>query len=61
MKIEIEVDGFKCRAETDFESKVCNQAEQGVANAAVLKGLSDDVKAIAFKLIETKYGRKEER
>ena len=62
MKIEIEIDGLKCKAETDFVSQHPDVEEREPANATILNRLCEEVRAIAFKLIDAKYssGKAEE-
>ena len=51
MKIEIEVDGLKCKAETDYD-KGSGFYE---ADEVAFEKLCAEVRAIAFHLIDAKY------
>ena len=51
MKIEIEVDGLKCKAETDYEEYSGYFAD----DKAAFEKLCAEVRAIAFHLIDAKY------
>lgn len=53
MKIEIEVDGLKCKAETDYDE--CSGSFED--DRAAFEELCADVRAIAFHLIDAKYGK----
>ena len=50
MKIELEVDGMKCKVETNYE-------EYSGDDRAAFEGLCAEVRAIAFHLIDAKYGK----
>ena len=51
MKIEIEVDGLKCKAETNYEE--CSVSF--VDEKATFEELSADIRSIAHHLIDAKY------
>lgn len=51
MKIEIEVDGMKCKAETDYDE--CSGCYEDDKEA--FEKLCAEVRAIAFHLIDAKY------
>lgn len=51
MKIEIEVDGLKCKAETDYEEHSGYYED----DKAAYEKLCSEVRAIAFHLIDAKY------
>lgn len=51
MKIEIEVDGRKCKAETDYGKS------SGFYDKAAFEKLCAEVRAIAYHLIDAKYGK----
>ena len=53
MKIEIEVDGLKCKAVTDYDE--CSGSFED--DQAAYEKLCADVRAIAFHLIDAKYGK----
>ena len=53
MKIEIEVDGLKCKAETDYDECSCSFED----DKAAFEKLCAEVEAIAFHLIDAKYGK----
>lgn len=53
MKIEIEVDGMKCKAETDYE-EYSGQFED---DKEAFEKLCAEVRAIAYYLIDAKYGK----
>lgn len=48
MKIEIEVDGMKCKVETNYEKYSGDDRE-------AFEELCSEVRAIAFHLIDAKY------
>lgn len=53
MKIEIEVDGLKCKAERD-----CDELSESYEDdRAVFEKLCAEVREIAFHLIDAKYGK----
>ena len=51
MKIEIEVDGLKCRAETNYDERSAYYEDDQVA----FEKLCAEVRAIACHLIDAKY------
>ena len=51
MKIEIEVDGMKCRAETNYDERSGFYED----DKAAFEKLCSEVRSIAFHLIEAKY------
>lgn len=51
MKIEIEVDGLKCRAESDYEEYSGTSED----DKAAFERLCNEIRAIAFHLIDAKY------
>lgn len=55
MKIEIEVDGLKCRAECDADSHFPRAEDREAVNTAMYIRLCNEVRAIAFHLIDAKY------
>lgn len=55
MKIEIEVDGLKCRAESDVVSHHPTPAVREEINTAMYIRLCNEVRSIAFHLIDAKY------
>ena len=55
MKIEIEVDGLKCRAECDTDSHFPRAEDREAVNTAMYVRLCNEVRAIAFHLIDAKY------
>ena len=57
MKIEIEVDGLKCSAESDVVSDYPTRAGRAEINTAMYTHLCNEVRAIAFHLIDAKYSR----
>lgn len=56
MRIEIVVDDLKCCASTDYEPSSRLSSEEITAiRAGIFKSLCNDAKAVAYKLIESKY------
>lgn len=55
MKIELEVDGLHCKAETDYCPGNIDKEDQEIIKAKIFVDLCQQVKYIATKLIETKY------
>lgn len=53
MKIEIEVDGLKCKSETDYDE--CSGYYSD--DRAAFEKLCAEVRAIACHLIDAKYGK----
>ena len=57
MKIEIEVDGLKCKAETDYDE--CSGSFDD--DKAAFERLCAEVRAIAYHLIDAKYSSEKNR
>lgn len=55
MKIEIEIDGLHCKAETDYAPGNIDKDDQEVIKASIFTKLSEDIRYVASKLIESKY------
>ena len=53
MKIEIEVDGLKCKAETNYDKRSGYYSDDKEA----FEKLCAEIRAIAFHLIDAKYGK----
>lgn len=55
MKLEIEIEGLHCKAETDYYPGNIDKDDQEVIKAKIFTSLCQEVRYLATKLIETKY------